>query len=118
MKRPRQPPDPQAWTAFQARVYALVRQVPPGRVITYGAIATALGDPRKAREVGWALYELPDGHNVPAHRVVNREGCLTGAWAFNHPDRQRTLLEAEGIAFLSDGRVDLARHLWTPPDGQ
>ena len=97
---------------FQARVYALVQRVPEGTVTTYGAIAAALGDPRKAREVGWALKTMPDGVDAPAHRVVNREGRLSGGWAFGGPEVQRRLLEFEGVRFLGDGCVDLAHHLW------
>lgn len=100
--------------SFNHLVYDIVRQVPSGRVTTYGAVAEALGDPRKAREVGWALNANPTDDRCPAHRVVNREGRLSGGWAFGSPDIQRDLLEAEGVTFLPDGRVDLERHLWKP----
>ncbi len=100
--------------SFNALVYEITRRVPEGKVTTYGAIAAALGDPRKAREVGWALNANPKDDPCPAHRVVNREGRLSGGWAFGSPDVQRGLLEAEGVAFLPDGRVDLSRHLWLP----
>ncbi len=100
--------------SFNQRVYALVALVPEGKVTTYGAIAAALGDPRKAREVGWALQGMPKEVHAPAHRVVNREGRLSGGWAFGGLEVQRRLLEDEGIAFLPDGRVDLAAHLWSP----
>lgn len=99
---------------FSAAVYALVRHVPEGRVTTYGALAAALGHPRRAREVGWALKSMPDDVDAPAHRVVNREGKLSGGWAFGGPEVQRRLLEVEGITFLEDGRVDMERHLWLP----
>ncbi len=104
-----------AGSVFNQRVYELVRLVPPGKVTTYGAIAGALGDPRKAREVGWALREMPDDVDAPAHRVVNREGRLSGGWAFGGPEVQRRLLAAEGVQFLPDGRVDMERHFWQPP---
>jgi methylated-DNA-protein-cysteine methyltransferase-like protein len=99
-----------------ARVYDLVRQVPPGRVTTYGAIAWALGMPRGARQVGWALAALSnqDEHDVPAHRVVNRVGFLSGGWAFGAPEVQRLRLEDEGVRFAADGRVPLDRYLWEP----
>jgi methylated-DNA-protein-cysteine methyltransferase-like protein len=100
---------------FAARVYALVAQVPEGMVTTYGAIAAALGDPRKAREVGWALKNMPDEVDAPAHRVVNREGALSGGWAFGGPEVQRRLLEEEGVRFFADDRVDMTRHFWAPP---
>ena len=100
-------------------------RIPRGRVTTYGLIAAALGDPRKAREVGWVMYALPDGHRLPAHRVVNREGRLSGAWAFGPArrpgaagdSRQHERLRAEGVRFLAPDRVDLDAHLWQPgPD--
>ncbi|MHB1161725.1 MAG: MGMT family protein [Chloroflexota bacterium] len=99
---------------FNHRVYEVAAAVPSGKVTTYGAIAAALGDPRKAREVGWALYAKPKEVAAPAHRVINREGKLTGGWAFGSPEVQRGLLEAEGVSFLADGRVDLEKHLWRP----
>lgn len=99
---------------FAARVYELVAKVPLGMVTTYGAIAAALGDPRKAREVGWALKNMPDDVDAPAHRVVNREGLLSGGWAFGGPEVQRRLLEEEGVRFFADGRVDMAHHFWEP----
>ncbi len=101
-------------TRFSEQVYAIVRSVPAGRAITYGAVARALGAPTRAREVGWALASLPDEHDVPAHRVVNAEGALSGGWAFGAPEVQRALLEAEGVQFDSRGRVDLERFLWLP----
>lgn len=100
--------------AFNAQVYELVRGVPEGRVTTYGALAVAMGNPRKAREVGWALKGMPESVDAPAHRVVNREGRLSGGWAFGGPEVQRRLLEDEGVAFLEDGRVDMSRHFWDP----
>jgi methylated-DNA-protein-cysteine methyltransferase related protein len=95
-------------SSFAERVYALVRQVPRGRVITYGAIARVLGQPWKAREVGWAMAACPDG--VPAQRVINARGEVSGGEAV----RRRRQLEADGVAFLADGRVDLDRYLWLP----
>lgn len=99
---------------FNHLVYDVVRRVPTGRITTYGSIAAALGDHRKAREVGWALYAKPDHVSAPAHRVVNREGALTGGWAFGGPQVQRDMLEAEGVRFLGDGRVDMEAHFWEP----
>lgn len=108
--------NPRTEPSFNQIVYEIVRRIPDGKVTTYGAIAAALGDPRKAREVGWALNSKPKDEPAPAHRVVNREGRLSGGWAFGSPDVQRGLLEADGVTFLPDGRVDLARHLWTPDE--
>jgi methylated-DNA-protein-cysteine methyltransferase related protein len=104
--------------AFRDRVYTLVSQVPLGMVTTYGAIARALGDPRKAREVGWALASMPEVCSSPAHRVVNRVGELSGGWAFGAPEVQRRLLEAEGVDFTDDDRVDMRHHFWSPGDGE
>ena len=100
---------------FARHVYAIVGSVPAGRVITYGAIARLLGDPRKAREVGWAMAATPDqSPPIPAHRVINARGQLSGGPAFGGYAVQRARLEAEGIEFLPDGRVDLDRYLWLP----
>jgi methylated-DNA-protein-cysteine methyltransferase related protein len=101
---------------FNRRVYEAVIRVPRGMVTTYGAIAACLGDPRKAREVGWALHAKPEGEEAPAHRVVNREGRTPGDWAFGGGGAQRALLEAEGVRFLPDGRVDMESHLWLPDE--
>jgi methylated-DNA-protein-cysteine methyltransferase-like protein len=90
------------------RVYQIVGQVPSGYVITYGAIARLLGDPRKAREVGWAMAAAPSA--VAAHRVVNARGGVSGGYS----TQRRKKLEAEGVVFLPDGRIDLERYLWLP----
>ena len=101
---------------FNLLVYRVVCRIPSGMVTTYGAIAAFLGDPRKAREVGWAPHAKPEDVAAPCHRVVNREGRLTGGWAFGSPEVQRALLEAEGVGFLPCGRVDLSVHLWRPAE--
>jgi methylated-DNA-protein-cysteine methyltransferase-like protein len=97
---------------FAEQVYAIVRQVPPGRVITYGTIARVLGDAHKAREVGWAMASAPS--RVPAHRVINARGDIPGGHASRRYRLHRKRLEAEGVVFLQDGRVDLERYLWLP----
>jgi methylated-DNA-protein-cysteine methyltransferase related protein len=97
---------------LSARVFALVRTCPVGRVTTYGALAKAIGYPRGARMVGWMMNEAPEG--VPAQRVINSKGELSGSWAFGSPGLMRQLLEAEGIVFSVDGRVDLKRYGWEP----
>jgi methylated-DNA-protein-cysteine methyltransferase-like protein len=99
---------------FPRRVYALVAQVPHGRVITYGAIAQLLGEPRKARQVGWAMAATHDP--IPAHRVINSRGELSGGPAFGGYAVQRALLEGEGVQFLPDGRIDLDQYLWLPTE--
>jgi methylated-DNA-protein-cysteine methyltransferase-like protein len=101
--------------SFPQQVYAIVEAVPPGRVITYGAIAHVLGDPRKAREVGWAMAATPARvPPIPSHRVINVRGELSGGPSFGGYEVQRALLEAEGVTFMADGRVDLDRYLWLP----
>lgn len=99
-------------TTIAARVYALVRACPAGRVTTYGWLAKAVGYPRGARMVGWIMNETSQG--VPAQRVINSKGELSGNWAFNNPGGMRELLEAEGIVFSGDGRIDLKRYGWDP----
>jgi methylated-DNA-protein-cysteine methyltransferase-like protein len=100
--------------SLAARVYALVRACPPGRVTTYGWLAAAVGHPRGARMVGWFMNATPKGSDVPAQRVINSKGELTGSWAFGQRGRMRALLEAEGIVFNEAGRVDLKRYGWDP----
>lgn len=97
---------------LMARVFALVRACPLGRVTTYGWLAKAVGYPRGARMVGWFMNESPEG--VPAQRVINSKGELSGSWAFGQRGRMRKLLEAEGIVFSEDERVDLKRYGWDP----
>ena len=98
--------------SFAERVFAIVAQIPSGRVTTYGRIAAALGAPRSARMVGWAVHDGPEG--LPFHRVVNRTGFLSAGWAFGHPDRMQALLEAEGVLFSKEHQVDLAKCSWEP----
>ena len=105
-------PTPEQAATLSARVFALVRACPAGRVTTYGALAKAVGYPRGARMVGWIMNETPEG--VPAQRVINSKGELSGSWAFGSPDLMRQLLENEGIIFSDNGRVDLKRYGWDP----
>lgn len=104
-------PEQQA-PSLMARVFALVQACPAGRVTTYGQLAKAVGYPRGARMVGWMMHEAPQG--VPAHRVINSKGELTGSPAFGPRGRMRQLLEADGVTFSPDGRVDLKRYGWDP----
>lgn len=105
---------PQGDISFPDRVYEIVARIPHGRATTYGAIARALGNPRGAREVGWALSGVPEGSNLPCHRVVDREGRLSGGWAFGHPEIMADRLEVEGVPFLEQYRVDLSICFWDP----
>ncbi len=100
-------------STFAQRVFEIVRQIPEGRVTTYGDIAIALGDPRGARQVGWAIAGSPPGLELPFHRVVNREGFLSGGWAFGHPEIMKQRLVAEGVPFRDEYTVDIARCRWT-----
>ncbi len=98
----------------RAEVFAVVRACPAGRVTTYGWLAAGIGMPGHARFVGWIMNGTPAEARVPAHRVVNREGALTGAWAFGHPDTMAGLLRAEGVEFDAKGRVVMKRFAWDP----
>ena len=98
--------------AFAQQVYAMVGQIPNGKVATYGQIAELVGDALAAREVGHIMSCVPAELKLPCHRVVNRTGGLAPEYAFGGQDRQRALLEAEGVTFLTDGRIDMVLHLW------
>ncbi|MCX7746188.1 MAG: MGMT family protein [Clostridia bacterium] len=100
--------------AFFEEVYNVVKQIPKGKVATYGQIAKILGQPRKAKIVGWALHSNPSEGIIPCHRVVNRHGELSGSFAFGGPEVQRKLLEEEGILFNKDGIINLEEYLWNP----
>jgi methylated-DNA-protein-cysteine methyltransferase related protein len=105
-------PLQQRTSTLMAQVFALVKACPAGRVTTYGWIGKALGYPRGARMVGWFMNESPEG--VPAQRVINSKGELSGSWAFGQRGRMRQLLEAEGVTFSDNERVDLKRYGWDP----
>jgi methylated-DNA-protein-cysteine methyltransferase related protein len=98
--------------ALMAQTFALVLACPAGRVTTYSWIGKVLGYPRGARMIGWLMNEATGG--LPAQRVINSKGELSGSWAFGSPDRMRLLLESEGIVFGADGKVDLKRYGWDP----
>ena len=98
---------------FFQRVYKLVRQIPAGQVATYGQLAFLAGSPRAARMVGCAMAACRDPA-VPCHRVVDRFGGTKIVFDLLAPGFQRTLLEAEGVAFLPNGNADLSRFQWDP----
>jgi methylated-DNA-protein-cysteine methyltransferase-like protein len=102
---------------FHRLVYRLVRRVPRGKVVTYGQVAAILGQPRAARAVGQALRQLPRPlqHVVPWQRVINSAGRISYRGDVFRPDRQRQLLEAEGIPFNRNGVVDLKSVRWAGP---
>lgn len=99
---------------FSDRVYALVRLVPYGRVVSYGGAAALLGHPRAARGVGGALSALPDDTDVPWWRVVNRNGEISIKGPVHGAARQRALLLAEGVRFGPGDRIDWTRFGWAP----
>lgn len=90
-------------------VYDLVKKVPKGKVVTYGEIARAIGNPRMSRQVGWALHVNPKPGVIPCHRVVNRFGGLSSAFAFGGVNRQAELLSEEGVEVI-DNKVDLNKY--------
>jgi len=100
---------------FFSKVYDVVRQIPPGRVTSYGAIAKYLGTAGSARMVGWAM-NASHSHSefVPAHRVVNRNGMLTGKHHFDTPCAMEELLENEGIKVKNDQVTDFRKCFWDP----
>ncbi|MBT8379152.1 MAG: MGMT family protein [Ignavibacteria bacterium] len=97
---------------FFNKVYAVAKKIPYGKVTTYGHLAEACGIKSAARTVGWALNGC--GSDIPAHRVVNRYGVLTGKIHFGAPDLMEDLLRSEGVEFDKDGCVKLNKHLWIP----
>lgn len=99
---------------FFEKVYAVVRQIPYGRVTSYGAIAKALGAARSARMVGWAMNAAHGKDDVPAHRVVNRNGLLSGKHHFEGTNLMQQLLESEGIKVKNNQVVDFKKVLWEP----
>ena len=92
-------------------IYDVVRQIPRGKVATYGQIAMLAGNPHWSRVVGYALHVNPEPGRIPCHRVVNRFGEPSSAFAFGGVNEQISLLEGEGVTF-TDGKVDLSKYLW------
>ncbi len=95
-------------------VYDVVRQIPVGRVTSYGAIAQFLGSKLSARMVGWAMNACHGMPDVPAHRVVNRNGILSGKHFFGSPTAMQELLEQEGVMVKSDKIIDFKKIYWDP----
>jgi len=104
-------PDEERSNAYR-RIWDVVRRVPPGRVVTYGQVASLAGMPRRARQVGYAMHSLPEGSDVPWQRVINSRGEVSPRSTPGWDDVQRRLLEAEGVRFDRAGRVDLERFRW------
>ena len=101
--------------SFFADVYDVVRQIPKGRITSYGAIATYLGTKLSARMVGWAMNAAHVAQpKIPAHRVVNRNGMLTGRFHFDTPTLMEELLKKEKVVVVDDKIVDFKNHFWDP----
>ncbi|MGL4583616.1 MAG: MGMT family protein [Flavobacterium sp.] len=100
--------------SFFERVFTVARQIPEGRVTTYGAIARAIGAARSARMVGYAMNASHNDDTVPAHRVVNRNGMLTGKFHFDGTNLMQQLLENEGIEVIDNKVVNFKELLWEP----
>ena len=107
-------PNPDLNSFFQ-QVYAVARLIPRGRVTSYGAIAKYLGTARSSRMVGWAMNGAHQVKpKVPAHRVVNRIGLLTGKHHFETPTQMKKLLEKEGVKIKSDLVIEFKKKFWDP----
>ena len=91
-------------------VYAILKTIPAGKIMTYGQVAERLGNKNLARTVGNILHDNPDPANIPCHRVVNAKGKVAEHYAFGGADAQRAKLEAEGIVFEQNGRIDLKKY--------
>lgn len=99
---------------FFDRVYAVAKQIPYGRVTSYGAIATYLGTAKSARMVGWAMNASHGNDEIPAHRVVNRKGLLTGKHHFDGTNLMQQLLESEGIIVIENQIQNFENVFWNP----
>lgn len=94
------------------RVYEVVKKVPEGKVATYGDVAKAVGAPRCARQVGWALHVNPEQGVIPCHRIIFADGSLADGFAFGGREVQRALLESEGVEVGDDFKVNLKKYRW------
>lgn len=99
---------------FFEKVYEVARQIPEGRITSYGAIAKYLGAARSARMVGWAMNGSGHREDIPAHRVVNKVGLLTGKHHFDGTNLMQQLLENEGIQVVGNQIVNFEKHFWDP----
>ena len=99
---------------FFDQVYDVVKRIPHGKVTTYGAIAKYLGSTKSARTVGWAMNNSHQFNNIPAHRVVNRIGLLTGKHHFSGSNLMKQLLENEGLTIENNKIIDFKKYFWDP----
>ncbi len=95
-------------------IYDVVRKIPRGTVASYGQVAGLAGNKRWSRVVGYALHVNPDSDDIPCYRVVTKDGSTAPGFAFGGPNRQREMLEADGIEFV-DGHVDMEKYRWDTP---
>jgi methylated-DNA-protein-cysteine methyltransferase-like protein len=108
---------PREEASFRELAYRLVLRIPPGRVMSYGLVARALGAGYDARAIGNIMHATPDdGRQIPWHRVINSQGGCSTAGLTTPPDLQQRLLEAEGIVFNEKGRCQIEKYLWSPPE--
>lgn len=98
--------------AFERAVHEVVATIPEGKVATYGQVAELAGMPGAGQEVGHIMSRVKAEQNLPCHRVVNKTGVLSPEFAFGGKERQRAMLEEEGVLFTGDGHIDMVRHLW------
>lgn len=101
---------------FFQDVYDVVRLIPKGKVTSYGAIAKYLSAPRSSRMVGWAMNSAHTNPDIPAHRVVNRNGLLTGKMHFSTPSEMEERLKSEGVNVSNDRVVNFKSHYWIPAE--
>ena len=100
---------------FTERVVRMIQQIPPGRVMTYGQVAAAAGNPRGARQISRILHSMSAKHDLPWHRIINAQGGIsTPTDREDKGSLQQELLESEGVAFSSDGKVSLNKYRWFP----
>lgn len=97
--------------SFTKRVLQIIQAIPAGRVMTYGQVAAAAGNPRSARQVVRILHSMSEKYKLPWHRIINAKGEISFT-----ENQQREYLEAEGIEFGLTGKVDLTRYRWFPPE--
>lgn len=103
---------------FFQSVYEVVKKIPSGKVASYGQVAMLAGNPRMARQVGWALHVNPCQGEIPCHRVVMKDGSLTKGFAFGGIDIQRAMLQNEGVEVDDDYRVDMKRFMWSAKEDE
>ncbi len=99
---------------FYQRIYKLALMIPRGKVATYGQLAFMAGNPRGARMAGRAMKNAPVGMDIPCHRVVNSAGDIAPDYVFESKRHQRAMLEAEGVIFKTNGKINMKICLWTP----